>query len=377
MPPRAPASAPPGSACPPTTTSWPCELGSAADVDVEAWNTVPPCAACSEGGEPGPPARARPRPVRRQPLPGRASRLPRRPPRACCAGGWGQDPEQQKQRLRGRRLIGSRWHRHPPYRPRVSGTEPPRSSRSCGRCRRARRFRPALQDRLTPARAHRRTSAQAAGPIADARRHRAHGRRGPARRPVERVRADQRGRLRLLDAGDRPVPRQRLPRAWFGRAGLPPGLRRRHRARGPRAAAGASRAGARAAWSGARHRPDGLGQDHDARRHDRPHQQQPRGSRRHHRGPDRGSALRQAVDDQPARGQARHRRLRHRPTRRHAARPDVILVGEMRDHETVKAALAAAETGHFVMSTLHTTDARRRSTASSTSSRRTSRSRSG
>jgi len=37
--------------------------------------------------------------------------------------------------------------------------------------------------------------------------------------------------------------------------------------------------------------------------------------------------------------------------------PDVILVGEMRDPETVKAALAAAETGHFVMSTLHTTDA--------------------
>jgi twitching motility protein PilT len=37
--------------------------------------------------------------------------------------------------------------------------------------------------------------------------------------------------------------------------------------------------------------------------------------------------------------------------------PDVILVGEMRDQETVKAALAAAETGHFVMSTLHTVDA--------------------
>ena len=37
--------------------------------------------------------------------------------------------------------------------------------------------------------------------------------------------------------------------------------------------------------------------------------------------------------------------------------PDVILIGEMRDAETVKAALAAAETGHFVMSTLHTTDA--------------------
>lgn len=37
--------------------------------------------------------------------------------------------------------------------------------------------------------------------------------------------------------------------------------------------------------------------------------------------------------------------------------PDVILIGEMRDTETVKAAVAAAETGHFVMSTLHTTDA--------------------
>src|SRR5207237_1847660 len=37
--------------------------------------------------------------------------------------------------------------------------------------------------------------------------------------------------------------------------------------------------------------------------------------------------------------------------------PDVILVGEMRDTETVRAALAASETGHFVMSTLHTTDA--------------------
>ena len=37
--------------------------------------------------------------------------------------------------------------------------------------------------------------------------------------------------------------------------------------------------------------------------------------------------------------------------------PDVILVGEMRDSETVRAALAAAETGHLVMSTLHTIDA--------------------
>ena len=37
--------------------------------------------------------------------------------------------------------------------------------------------------------------------------------------------------------------------------------------------------------------------------------------------------------------------------------PDVILVGEMRDIETVRAAISAAETGHLVMSTLHTIDA--------------------
>lgn len=37
--------------------------------------------------------------------------------------------------------------------------------------------------------------------------------------------------------------------------------------------------------------------------------------------------------------------------------PDVILVGEMRDFETISAAITAAETGHLVMSTLHTTGA--------------------
>src|SRR4051794_10846527 len=37
--------------------------------------------------------------------------------------------------------------------------------------------------------------------------------------------------------------------------------------------------------------------------------------------------------------------------------PDVILIGEMRDEETVHTALSAAETGHLVLSTLHTLDA--------------------
>jgi len=44
---------------------------------------------------------------------------------------------------------------------------------------------------------------------------------------------------------------------------------------------------------------------------------------------------------------------------RHVVRqtPDVILLGEMRDEETVTAALSAAETGHLVLSTLHTVNA--------------------
>lgn len=37
--------------------------------------------------------------------------------------------------------------------------------------------------------------------------------------------------------------------------------------------------------------------------------------------------------------------------------PDIILVGEMRDFETISTAIVAAETGHLVMSTLHTIDA--------------------
>ena len=37
--------------------------------------------------------------------------------------------------------------------------------------------------------------------------------------------------------------------------------------------------------------------------------------------------------------------------------PDVIMVGEMRDRETIELAIRAALTGHIVFSTLHTNDA--------------------
>jgi twitching motility protein PilT len=58
---------------------------------------------------------------------------------------------------------------------------------------------------------------------------------------------------------------------------------------------------------------------------------------------------REVGDDTQSFAQAMRRVLRQDP--------DVILIGEMRDEETVRTALAAAETGHLVLSTLHTLDA--------------------
>lgn len=58
---------------------------------------------------------------------------------------------------------------------------------------------------------------------------------------------------------------------------------------------------------------------------------------------------RQIGDDSPSFGEALRHVLRQRP--------DVILIGEMRDTETVATALTAAETGHLVLATLHTASA--------------------
>jgi twitching motility protein PilT len=51
--------------------------------------------------------------------------------------------------------------------------------------------------------------------------------------------------------------------------------------------------------------------------------------------------------------------LNFRDALKHVLRqsPDVILIGEMRDLETIQTAISASETGHMVLSTLHTTDA--------------------
>ncbi len=58
---------------------------------------------------------------------------------------------------------------------------------------------------------------------------------------------------------------------------------------------------------------------------------------------------RQVYIDTPSFAEALHSSLREDP--------DIILVGEMRDYETISAAITAAETGHLVLSTLHTQSA--------------------
>ncbi|MBM3460468.1 MAG: type IV pilus twitching motility protein PilT, partial [Armatimonadetes bacterium] len=59
---------------------------------------------------------------------------------------------------------------------------------------------------------------------------------------------------------------------------------------------------------------------------------------------------REVGQDTPSFGEALRRALRQDP--------DIILVGEMRDQETISIAMTAAETGHLVFSTLHTNDAK-------------------
>ena len=104
--------------------------------------------------------------------------------------------------------------------------------------------------------------------------------------------------------------------------------------------------------------PTGFGQDDDARGHDRLHQQDQAGAHR-----DRSRTRSRSSTATSWRRSTSARSATTRWTSSSALRaalrqdPDVILIGEMRDTETVRAALQAAETGHLVMSTLHTVDA--------------------
>jgi twitching motility protein PilT len=64
-----------------------------------------------------------------------------------------------------------------------------------------------------------------------------------------------------------------------------------------------------------------------------------------------------ALSGQPARGASRYARFHEALRSALREDPDIILVGEMRDRETISLALTAAETGHLVFGTLHTSSA--------------------
>ena len=116
------------------------------------------------------------------------------------------------------------------------------------------------------------------------------------------------------------------------------------------------------ARAGAGHGPDGLRQERHPRGHDRPHQQEPRGHILTVEDPiefvhqaDRCIINQREIGAHTLLANALRSALREDP--------DVILVGELRDLETVSLALTAAETGHLVFGTLHTNSAPGPSTA--------------
>ena len=73
--------------------------------------------------------------------------------------------------------------------------------------------------------------------------------------------------------------------------------------------------------------------------------------------PIRDPAARRQEHHQPARGRVRHGLVLAGIETRSAAGPRHNLIGEIRDSESAQIALSAAETGHLVLSTLHTLDA--------------------
>ena len=106
------------------------------------------------------------------------------------------------------------------------------------------------------------------------------------------------------------------------------------------------------------HRPDRLGQVDDAGGDDRPHQQHHAPPHRDRGGSDRvRSTTTRSRSSTSARSASTPTATARRCRRVLRQDPDVILIGEMRDPETVSAALTAAETGHLVITTLHTIDA--------------------
>ncbi len=128
--------------------------------------------------------------------------------------------------------------------------------------------------------------------------------------------------------------------------------------RGARAAAGRRGVREQAARARARHRADRLRQVDDARGDHR--QDQRRAAPAHHddRRSDRVPAPAQALRSSTSARSAPTPRA-FKSALKYVLRqdPDVVLVGEMRDLETIEAALTISETGHLVFATLHTNSA--------------------
>ena len=110
--------------------------------------------------------------------------------------------------------------------------------------------------------------------------------------------------------------------------------------------------------SGAGHRSNRLRKVDHPRLAGRHHQSDQATAHRDRRGPDRVPPRSQALDHHPD-GRSARTPIRSAEALRRVLRqdPDVILVGELRDLETISTALTAAETGHLVFATLHTQDA--------------------
>ena len=176
----------------------------------------------------------------------------------------------------------------------------------------------------------------------------------PQRRPAQAVRERPAARLRLRDPRRRPLPRQLLLPARLDLGRLPPHPSRDPGPRLARPAGGARGVHPQAARLRPRHRPDRLRQVDDARLDGRRDQRE---REEHiltiedpieflHRHKSCIVNQREVGADAIDFASALSRALREDP--------DVILVGEMRDLETISTALTAAETGHLVFATLHT-----------------------
>ena len=213
---------------------------------------------------------------------------------------------------------------------------------------RAARKRPPARRRGSAVRSRGRKGGSACRGAAFGRRNRGSRPSRDAARRSRPIRRRRKCRQLFQGARARPLPHQSASRERTG-GGRGPLSSRRGAA--PRVSRAASRGGGvdpPVARARPDRRRDGLGQEHDARGHGGRDQLARRAPHPHDRGPRR---VRHPAPRKPRRADRDRTRRSRFPTALRAAMrqaPDVLVVGEMRDPETMRIALAAAETGHLV-----------------------------